>query len=198
MDKSIKIIGVILSGGAGERLGGVDKGLQHYQGKPLIEHVIERLKGQVDELIICANRNIETYEQYGYSVVMDAEPENYQGPLAGITSTIQHITKQGHSSNNHCLLISSCDSPNLPFDHAIKLIQSISESEHSSSVVNDGERIQNLHCVIKQQAWPLLEEFYTRGERAMYKWHHKNGSVEVDFSNQTDHFSNINTIQMLK
>jgi len=90
------LIGIILSGGAGLRMGGIDKGLQHYQGKPLVEHVINAVSGQVSQTLLCVNRNSDQYAEYGFELVHDSqdqenqskEPDaSYQGPVAGIVRT---------------------------------------------------------------------------------------------------------------
>src|SRR5574342_218056 len=81
--ETIKITGVILAGGQGRRMGGVDKGLKLLRGRPMAQWVIERLEPQVDELLINANQNLETYERFGYRVIPD-EVEGFAGPLAGL------------------------------------------------------------------------------------------------------------------
>lgn len=196
MTSNAKIIGTILSGGAGQRVGGFDKGLQIYQTKPMIEHVIERISPQVNEVILCVNRNIDHYQQYGFPLVVDQEPQQYQGPLAGISAAIDYLNLQ--NGENQYLLISSCDSPNLPINHAQTLLSKMSVSGISSSVVFDGKRTQNLHCLIHQSAWHSLQTFYNDGGRAMYQWHKKNTSIEVDFSGQAACFSNINSADKFK
>ena len=60
------VTGIVLAGGQGSRMGGVDKGLQVFRGKPMVAHVIERLAPQVDEVIINANRNVEAYGGFGH------------------------------------------------------------------------------------------------------------------------------------
>ena len=55
------ITGVILAGGQARRMQGQDKGLVLLNNKPMIEYVIENLKPQVGELVINANRNLDTY-----------------------------------------------------------------------------------------------------------------------------------------
>jgi molybdopterin-guanine dinucleotide biosynthesis protein A len=70
---------VVLAGGQGSRMGGVDKGLQPFRGKPMVQHVVERLQGQVDELLINANRNAEAYARFGFRVIAD-EIEGVRGP----------------------------------------------------------------------------------------------------------------------
>ena len=197
MANNSKIVGIILSGGAGRRLGGVDKGLQNYQSKPLIEQVIQQIQPQVDELLLCVNRNQQHYAEYGFPLICDQEPQSYQGPLAGIYAAIKYLNQLAEN-NSYRLLISSCDSPNLPSDHAQKLLSALSNSAASSSVVYDGHRTQNLHCLIKQSAFDSLLDFYETGGRAMHQWHKKNASIEVDFSEQAACFLNVNSMDKFK
>ena len=82
-DRKDKITGILLAGGQGRRMGGVDKGLQLLRGKPMAQHVIERFAPQVDELLINANQNIEQYQGLGYRVIPDAIG-GFVGPLAGL------------------------------------------------------------------------------------------------------------------
>ena len=77
---STGICGLVLAGGQGRRMGGVDKGLQLLQGRPLIQHVIDRLRPQVDSLLINANQNLERYAEFGCPVVSD-RVGGFAGPL---------------------------------------------------------------------------------------------------------------------
>jgi molybdopterin-guanine dinucleotide biosynthesis protein A len=99
---------IILAGGEGKRVGGVDKGLIEYKNKPLIEHVIDATSPQVDDLVISANRNIERYKKYTDKVISD-RCEQYLGPLAGIDVALPHCIHQR-------ILIVPCDTPFLPHD----------------------------------------------------------------------------------
>ena len=129
-----KITGVILSGGAGSRFGGLDKGLQTYKDKALIEHVIQRLSGQVDDLVLCVNRNHDKYQQYGYQLVSDHgylgsqgpvyERPTYEGPMAGIVSALKIFGDQ-ELITPQSILVSSCDSPLIPLDYVVKLNEAL-------------------------------------------------------------------------
>jgi molybdopterin-guanine dinucleotide biosynthesis protein A len=66
------ITGLVLAGGQGRRMGGVDKGLQPLRGRPMVEWVIGRLAPQVDEVVVNANANLERYAALGHRVVSDA------------------------------------------------------------------------------------------------------------------------------
>jgi len=198
------ILGVILSGGAGRRFGGKDKGLQLYQGKTLIEHTSTAIKPQVTQLIICINRSENDYRKFGYPLVFDSEVsldkpsqenQKYQGPLAGVVAASRWLESSKNSFDY--LLISSCDSPKLPNDYVGKLVSALSQSDSQCAVVNDGERNQNLHCLIRRNALPSLVTFYHEGGRAMHRWYKKNSLIEVDFSDQADCFSNFNFSEQL-
>ena len=95
MGKSATFVScIILAGGEGKRAGGLDKGLLPYKNKtgknkPLIEHVIDAVKNQVDDIVISANRNAESYKRYSAHVIGDAT-EDYQGPLAGIAACLKY------------------------------------------------------------------------------------------------------------
>ncbi len=78
------ITGLILSGGRGSRMGGIDKGLQAFNGVPLALHTLLRLSPQVGATMISANRNLEAYEAFGAPVWPDSTAlGDYAGPLAG-------------------------------------------------------------------------------------------------------------------
>src|SRR5512132_730767 len=88
---STEVSGIVLAGGQGSRMGGVDKGLQPFRGKPMVEHVIERLAPQVGELRINATRNPEDYARFGHRVIADEIP-GFAGPLAGFERGLAHAT----------------------------------------------------------------------------------------------------------
>jgi molybdenum cofactor guanylyltransferase len=106
--------GIILAGGKGKRVGGEDKGLLEYKNKPLIEHVIDAVRPQVDDIVISANRNIERYKYYSKKVISD-DSEHYPGPLAGIAAALPHCSHEW-------ILVVPCDTPFLPCDIIDKLL----------------------------------------------------------------------------
>ena len=189
-------MGVVLSGGAGSRFGGLDKGLQLYNGKHLIQAVLESLQPQVHDVMMCINRNEDQYRRFELISVYD-EGSDYEGPLAGIVSAIKYIEENDKLSHIDSMLLSSCDSPALPNNHVAKLADSLSNGGCLSAVVHDGERVQNLHTLIHRQIWPSILSFYSIGGRAMHRWHKEVGSAKVDFSTQADCFLNINSLEDL-
>jgi molybdenum cofactor guanylyltransferase len=111
------ITGVILAGGRGSRLGGVDKGLVPLHGRPLIEHVIDALRPQVGALLISANRNRDIYASYGYPVIADVMGD-YDGPLAGMLSAMR-------AAGTAYILTTPCDAPSIPADLARRLAEAL-------------------------------------------------------------------------
>ena len=201
---NIKTLGVVLAGGAGSRLGGLDKGLQVFQGITLVEHIIHALGAQADGLLVCANRNIETYREFGYPVIEDQKKSkhqvsyqgsivSYQGPLAGINAAINFILNNEHLSTVEQLLIAPCDAPKLPCDYAKRL----SKAKSSIAFVHDGQRQQNLHCLITRSQWASLQSFYNEGGRAIHRWFEQVNALMVDFSDKRDFFVNINRLDEL-
>ena len=113
------VTGLILAGGKGSRMGGVDKGLQAFRGKRLVDHVYERLAPQVGGVIINANQNHDEYRSFGVRVVSDAIG-GFAGPLAGLHA--------GLSISKRPFLASvPCDSPFLPTDLIERLYQRIDD-----------------------------------------------------------------------
>ncbi len=175
-------------------MGGLDKGLQVHGNKMLVEQVINRLRPQLDQMLIVANRNIAQYQQFGFSVISDHEnTADYQGPMAGISAALRWITE--HQPETNAVLISSCDTPFLPPDLVQRLIDS--SNANDVCVAHDGQRRQNLHCLIKQRAWPSLLNDFKHGERALWRWQDHQELVEVDFSDQARAFQNLNAISDL-
>ena len=86
------LTGLILAGGRGTRLGGVDKGLVELHGRPLVEYVLERLRPQTGAILINANRHHERYAAYGVPVIPDLEG-GFAGPLAGIAAGLAKAVK---------------------------------------------------------------------------------------------------------
>lgn len=109
------LTGIILAGGQGRRMGGQDKGLVQLDGRPLYQHVLERLRPQVDIVMINANRNIDRYQLSGCRVIQDVF-DDYPGPLAGIYSGLREI-------EGEWAVFSACDTPAIPLNFVERLMQ---------------------------------------------------------------------------
>ena len=179
---------VILAGGQGSRLGGLDKGLLELKNRPLIQHVIDRIQPQVANIMISANRNISTYSNFGFEVYEDDIPD-FAGPLAGILKALQHC-------QNEWLLVVPSDSPFIPND----LVQRLSENiqDNKIAIPHDGKYLHPTFALVHKSLTSSLKEFLQQGERKARVWMQQQEHTIVDFSDQVDAFMNINTENELK
>ena len=178
---------LILAGGAGRRVDGQDKGLLLWRGKPLVEHVVARLKPQVDNLYISCNRNFEQYRRWADVLIADKR-DNYQGPLAGIEAASSRITSD-------YLIVVACDTPLLPINLVDRLIQPlISDSPPSSQIAYafDGNRDQYLCAAIHSSCLATLPLFLGSGQRAVRHWYKTHNAIAVDLSDEASAFENYN------
>ena len=181
---------VILSGGRATRMGGVDKGLIQLQNKPLIAHVINRLQPQVDEIIINANREIAQYKTFDLAVLQDENPE-FLGPLAGMLLGLKH--------SKHDLVLSvPCDSPLLPLDLGARLLNGLVLTKSEVAVVSSDGSAHPVFCLMKKSVLPSLIAFLDAGERKVSTWQKSQKYVEIDFSDSSEAFTNLNTFEDLK
>lgn len=177
------ITGLILAGGKGRRMGGADKGLLEWGGRPIIEWIIEALRPQVASLIINANRNRARYAEYGYPVVGDTLPD-HQGPLAGFAAVLA-------AAATEWVVTVPCDGPRLPTDLVARLWEGRGQAE--IAVAHDGERLQPVYALLPRRLLPDLEAFLAAGERKIDRWYARHPMATVDFSDCTRHFANLNT-----
>ena len=184
-----KITGVILAGGLGRRMGGVNKGLQRLNGKPLALHVAERLAPQIDELLINVNQNIEQYAAFGYRIVADQIPD-FAGPLAGLHAAL--------SAAAHPLVATApCDSPFLPADLVSRLFSALTATDADLAVARTFEQPHPVFCLCKRDVLPHLTEFLESGGRKIDRWYAMLKVVEVAFDDEAEAFENINTREEL-
>lgn len=182
-----RVTGLILAGGRGSRMGGVDKGLQSFRGRPMVAHVIERLAPQVDELLINANQNPETYAAFGHRVIAD-EIEGFVGPLAGFERGLSHAT--------HDLVVTApCDSPFLPADLVTRLATALACEDAEIAVARTGDQAHPVFCLMQKHVLGSLRAFLAGGQRKIDRWYPAHRLVEVAFDDEAEAFRNINTLE---
>jgi molybdenum cofactor guanylyltransferase len=181
--------GVVLAGGQGSRMGGVDKGLQPFRGKPMVAHAIERLAPQVGELLINANRNPEAYAQFGYRVIAD-EIEGFAGPLAGFERGLAH-------ASGDLVVTVPCDSPFLPADLVARLREALERSSADLAVAKTGEQAHPVFSLMRRGVHASLVQFLSSGQRKIDKWYGALKVIEVAFDDEAEAFLNINTREEL-
>jgi molybdopterin-guanine dinucleotide biosynthesis protein A len=185
----MKISGIVLAGGLGRRMGSVDKGLLPLHGKAMVQHVLERMAPQVDELLVNANQNLERYAAFGYRVITD-ELKGHAGPLAGL--------QVGLSVAKYDLVATvPCDSPFLPHDLISRLQTALLEHHAQVSVAVTLGQSQPVFCLCRRSLLPNLTAFLDGGGRKVEAWHASLHTVKVDFDDEDYAFKNINTPQQL-
>ena len=170
-------------------MGGVDKGLQPFRGKPMVAHAIERLAPQVDELLVNANRNPADYERFGRRVIADEIP-GFAGPLAGFERGLAHAT-------GALVATVPCDSPFLPPDLVARLRRALEDAGADLAVAKTGDQAHPVFCLMRRDVHPSLAAFLARGERKIDRWYAALRVVEVPFDDEADAFLNINTREEL-
>jgi molybdopterin-guanine dinucleotide biosynthesis protein A len=182
------ITGLVLAGGRGSRMGGVDKGLQAHRGMPLAMHALLRLAPQVGEVMINANRNLSAYESMGAAVWPDALPD-YPGPLAGFLAGLEHCSTP-------YLATVPCDSPLFPTDLVARLGERLEAEDAElamAATVEDGElRLQPVFCLMRSGVMESLVRSTAAGERKIDAWTATLRTATVRFDDAAA-FVNANT-----
>lgn len=168
-------------------MGGLDKGLVPFQGKPLVEHVIARIQPQVDELFINANRALATYQSLGLPVLKDAHAD-FIGPLAGFYVGISQ-------AKHPYLLTIPCDSPHLPDDICLRLHQALRNEHAEIAVAQSSGAAHPVISLCKTSVLPSLLRAIERGERKVSTWQKTLAYTEVNFDDCAEAFVNLNTLQ---
>jgi molybdenum cofactor guanylyltransferase len=187
------ITGLVLCGGRGTRMGGVDKGLQNHNGVPLALHAMLRLQPQVGKVMINANRNLAAYESFGVSVWPDPMAD-FPGPLAGWLAGLEHC-------ETPFMLTVPCDSPNFPIDLVPRLsaalIASTADIAMATTVEEGTEQVQPVFCLLKTELIESLLAYLHAGERKIDRWTAKHACVKVPFEDAKA-FANANTLAELR
>jgi molybdopterin-guanine dinucleotide biosynthesis protein A len=189
-----QVTGLILAGGRGSRMGGVDKGLERFQGEPMAVRAMVRLMPQVSDVVINANRNIGVYDSFGVTVLMDAI-EGYQGPLAGMLAGLSY-------SETPYLQAIPCDVPNFPTDLVSRLLKAVVEANAALAmpvtVEPDGRRQTHpVFLLMRADVHDSLLQYITKGGRKIDQWTKTLDALEVEFPD-SQAFFNVNTLDELK
>ncbi len=195
-----QISGVVLAGGRGMRMGGVDKGLQLFHGVPLALHALRRLQMQVGSVMVNANRHLHSYQAFGAPVWPDALP-GYQGPLAGFLTALRHC-------ETPYLVTVPCDAPMFPTDLVARLAQGMVTAGQGCEMVvastpadrrtgAPGWTTQPVFCLLRASLLPSLEQFTAQGGRKAGDWTAQHQSVNVQFDDKGA-FLNVNTLEQLQ
>ena len=197
----LSMTGLILAGGRGARMGGIDKGLQNFNGTPLTLHTLMRLQMQeaepLSQIMVVANRNLSAYESFGVQVWPDST-DGFAGPLAGFLTGLERC-------ETDLLLTVPCDSPLFPLNLAQRLLDALVSEEADIAVAaareEDGSvRAQPVFCLMRVNLLESLVKFMQSGGRKIDAWSalHKTVLVPFDTADVDPRaFFNANTLEEL-
>ena len=187
------ITGLILAGGRGSRMGGLDKGLQTHLGMPLAMHALLRLQPQVGQLLINANRNLAAYEAMGVPVWPDPLAD-FPGPLAGWLAGLEHCATP-------YLVTVPCDTPGFPLDLVPRLAAALAAGDAELAMAathEDGKvQLQPVFCLLEATLLESLVAYLQSGQRKIDRWTAQHRCVEVVFDD-AQAFFNANTLAELQ
>ncbi|MGB5834286.1 MAG: molybdenum cofactor guanylyltransferase MobA [Thiohalocapsa sp.] len=181
------ITGVILAGGKARRMGGEDKGLVEFAGRPLVDWVIDSLRPQVHTLVINANRNRERYSDYGFPVIADVIAD-FQGPLAGFSSALAAV-------KTPWIVTVPCDGPYPAHDLVRRLCAALRDQEAELAVASDGQRMQPVYALVPRALASSLDAFLASGERKIDRWYAQHRTAVAEFADRPHGFVNINSAE---
>ncbi|MEM0554498.1 MULTISPECIES: molybdenum cofactor guanylyltransferase MobA [Aeromonas] len=174
---------VILAGGRATRMGGEDKGWVELAGRPLIAHVLERLRPQADEILINANRSHDRYQ--ALAPVISDDNRDYLGPLAGMQAGLA-------AARHDWVLFVPCDGPALPPDLMSRFRAALTPTTELV-VAHDGDWLQPVVALLHTSLLPSLSAALAGGERKIDIWFARHNMAVVSFADQPDAFINLNS-----
>ena len=182
-------------------MGGIDKGLQNFNGTPLTLHTLMRLQMQegapLSEIMIVANRNLSAYESFGVQVWPDST-DGFAGPLAGFLTGLERC-------ETSLLLTAPCDSPLFPLDLAQRLTAALTDKNADIAMAaareEDGTvRPQPVFTLMRTSLLESLVKFMQAGGRKIDAWTAQHTTVVVPFDEpevDPHAFFNANTLEEL-
>lgn len=192
VDRS-QVTGLVLAGGRGSRMGGVDKGLQLHRGIPLALHAARRLAPQTGSVMLSANRNRTKYAEFGFEVHADTSAEEFAGPLAGFAAGLDHCRTE-------YLVTVPCDTPDFPVDLVARLIEAMNAAGCDSAVAalaGEPPMYEPAFCLLRRTLRPGLAAYMAQGGRKVESWLRSQHSAVAVFDDAAAFF-NVNTAAELE
>lgn len=188
----MKLGGLILAGGLGQRVASRNKGLLPLQGKPLVEYLISNLTPHVNYLAISANKELPQYQAYGLPVFTDLPELQEMGPLAGIASACRQFPE-----DLAAIQVVPCDTPFLPTDLLPKLATALfNDPQNEIAYAATKDCIHPSIFLFKPMINQHILEHIMAGKRSLKSWVFNHQSVEVFFTDEQA-FTNINHLTTL-
>ena len=188
-DERERITGVVLAGGRARRMGGADKGLLDWRGRPLAAYALDALRQAAGALLVNANRNAGQYARFGHPVIADAG-EAFDGPLAGLLSAMR-------AARTEYVLTLPCDAPLADGALLRRLHARLVAEQAEICAAHDGQRLQPLFLLAQCRLAPDLADYLAGGQRKVETWLRSRRLALADCSDRPEVFANINTAEEL-
>ncbi|MCP1647597.1 molybdenum cofactor guanylyltransferase MobA [Pseudomonas nitroreducens] len=180
---------LILAGGRGQRMGGQDKGLLEWQGRPLVSYAAALARPFSDDLIISCNRNADVYAGFADRLVQD-DSTDFPGPLAGIRAGLA-AARHSH------LLVLPCDAPQLDTDLLERLLRASAAAPDVVHMLRCGAQWEPLFSIIPVALRAQIEDAWLQGDRSPRHVFAKLGLHAVDCPADDPRLANLNTPELL-
>jgi molybdopterin-guanine dinucleotide biosynthesis protein A len=155
----------------------------------MVVSVLERLRPQVDAVLINANQNRSRYEELGHPVVPDLVA-GFAGPLAGLHAALLR-------TQTPLAVTVPCDSPMLPLDLVARLGAELARTGADLAVARTFEQTHPVFALVCTRVRDHLDHFLSQGGRKIDAWYADLATVEVPFDDEAQGFANINTLREL-
>lgn len=189
-----QIQGVVLAGGQGRRMGGVDKGLQPWHGQSLIDYSIQAIQPLCRSIIINCNRNLATYQKKSQALMTDID-DGFNGPLSGLVSVITGVLSDRETySDVEWLLVSPCDTPNIGTEEFRLLIDQIGcHPSMTLLALTDSQKQHPLHCLVHRSMFQRIIQAYHEGQRSVFRVFKRLNVTWVHVTDE-ERMRNVNTL----
>ena len=157
--------GAILAGGRSSRMGGKAKAFLPLAGKPLLQHVADRVSPQVQQLVLSVERESSSFEDFGLAQISDPQPGSH-GPLGGLLSVMRWLQADGAAD---WLLLVPCDAPFVPLDLAERLYRRAAASHSDGAVVHQAGQIHPVFSLWHSSLLQKLEQAVVSDNMAGFK-----------------------------
>lgn len=180
---------ILLAGGRGQRMGGQDKGLIEWHGKPLVAWLHAIARPLTDDLLVSCNRNQERYAAFADQLVGDDEP-NFPGPLAGIRAGLA-------AARHSWLMVFPCDAPLIDKALAAHLYAAAQDRPDTPIMVRRGDQWEPLFCIIPVSLASAVETAWHAGERSNREILLTLGARSLDLDENDPRLANLNSPDLL-
>lgn len=180
---------IILSGGQGRRMGGVNKGIMRYKGQLMIDRILEQVSPLFNDIVLVTNSQFELFEQrclnHPQLQIISDQYDGFKGPLAGIHSGLQQ-TKHQYS------FLLPCDAPG-PYNCILQKLQPHLNFHHDVIIPHDGERLQPLFSIVHKNLINPLDYALKTEDLSVLKFFNTMNALSVNMTDCQHCFKNLNT-----